>query len=68
MARYSLSRFIQELEAWVSFSEAEKQAAKTSGKDLGNCPQFRQLFNDWGDGLYDNNIELLEQKVKSLLT
>jgi hypothetical protein len=67
MARYSLLSFVEELETWISFSETEKQIAKDSKKDFGNCPAFRELFNAWIDGSYDNDIEILEQKVKALL-
>jgi len=63
----SVEHWNEKREIGISFSETEKQIAKDSKKDFGNCPAFRELFNAWIDGSYDNDIEILEQKVKALL-
>lgn len=58
---------INELSTWVKFSPEDKARAKASPITNKNNSKFRKLVNDYSNGIYDEDLEVLAAEIKWLL-
>jgi hypothetical protein len=64
---YTIAEILSELETWIPLSKDEKKRATRSNITTANNTDFKYYVNRYIDGDYDNDIEVLQQEIISLL-
>lgn len=63
----TLSSMLQEMQTWVTVSEDTIKKADSLGINTNNSKVFKRLVNDWINGMYDEDPELLTNKLIYLI-
>jgi hypothetical protein len=63
----SIYVMVIELSDWVKISPADVAKALASNITVENNEDFARLVNDWEDGRYDEDPEVLVSEILSLL-
>jgi hypothetical protein len=63
----SIYDFMQELRTWIEFDRSDLELAKRSACVSSDNPEFAKLIKDFQDGVYDDDLEALEQKTLNIL-
>jgi hypothetical protein len=63
----SIYVMVIELRDWVNISPADVAKALASNITVENNEDFARLVNDWEDGRYDEDLEVLVTEILSLL-
>lgn len=58
---------LQEMQSFVQVSKTTMDKAEDSLITTENNSTMRELWRDWGDGVYDNDPETLAQELANLL-
>jgi hypothetical protein len=64
---YTIADILSELETWLPLTKEEKKRATRSNITTANNIDFKYYVNRYIDGDYDNDIEVLQQEIISLL-
>ena len=59
--------FVTELQTWINFTTLELQQAKASRIDTSNGPYFKSLVRDFKKGLYDEDLDIIGDSIKTML-
>ena len=59
--------FLLELESWVKVDDETKTLAIKSDITKWTNKPFRTLLSEWESGMYDEDIEILYERVTNLL-
>ena len=63
----SLYDFMQELRTWIDFDRSDLELAKRSSVNSSDDPDFGGLISYFQNGLYDDDLEALEQDTLKFL-
>ena len=63
----TLSSMLREMQTWVTVSEDTIKKADSLGINTNNSKLFKRLVNDWINGMYDEDPELLTNKLIYLI-
>jgi len=58
---------LSEMQTWVTISDEKLEEAKQSKLNNKNNTQLNELVNAWNSGSYDEDPELMVQKILNLL-
>lgn len=63
----TILNFLLELESWIKVDEETKTLAIESDITKWTNKPFRTLLSEWDCGMYDDDIDVLYQRVNDLL-
>ena len=65
---HSIHDILLELGTWCNTSDVDMMLAQKSGIDSSNNEEFADLVMEWLLGIYDDDIELLHERILHLVT
>ena len=63
----SVYNILTELETWIPLSNEYRKRAIASKVNTSNNAEFNELVSEYSDGVYDEDIDLLHQRIIALL-
>lgn len=65
--KLSIYQLLSEMQSFVSINDQVMDIARKSEISTENSMLFRQYVKEWGDGIYDEDPDLLVQDILRLL-